>query len=99
MFREAMAHVTEASFMGNNTGLGLMAVAEPMLAGEILVAEGKLDEGIAELRKSVAAEDQLRYDEPPDWINPVRHPLGAALMKADIARTAKLIREAGITGE
>jgi tetratricopeptide (TPR) repeat protein len=30
----------------------------------------------------VSREDQLRYDEPPDWIQPVRHPLGAALLAA-----------------
>ena len=28
-------------------------------------------------------EDALRYDEPPDWIQPVRHALGAALVKAN----------------
>ena len=27
-------------------------------------------------------EDSLRYDEPPDWIQPVRHTLGAVLLKA-----------------
>jgi len=25
----------------------------------------------------------LRYDEPPDWILPVRHRLGAVLWRAD----------------
>ena len=27
-------------------------------------------------------EDKLRYDEPPDWLQPVRHALGAALLGA-----------------
>ena len=49
-------------------------------AGEILVREGKLDEGLAQLRAAVAAEDQLHYDEPPGWLIPVRHSLGAVLM-------------------
>jgi len=39
-----------------------------------------VDEGLAQLRTAVAAEDQLRYDEPPGWMIPVRHSLGAALM-------------------
>jgi hypothetical protein len=34
------------------------------------------------LRAAVAVEDQLVYDEPPDWIMPVRHTLGAALVAA-----------------
>jgi hypothetical protein len=34
------------------------------------------------LRDTVRIEDGLRYDEPPDWIQPVRHTLGAVLMTA-----------------
>ncbi len=58
----------------------VLDVAEHVLAGEILYQAGSRDEGIAELRKGVDAEDALSYDEPPDWIQPVRHALGAALM-------------------
>ena len=36
----------------------------------------------AALRAAVALEDTLLYDEPPDWIQPVRHALGAALVAA-----------------
>lgn len=49
--------------------------------GEILGAEGKDEAALRELRLAVVAEDALRYDEPPDWILPSRHVLGAALMK------------------
>jgi tetratricopeptide (TPR) repeat protein len=35
---------------------------------------------IALLRKAVAAEDRLRYNEPPDWYWPAREALGAALL-------------------
>jgi len=59
----------------------LAAVAEHMLAGEILFREGKTDAGLAELREAVRREDALRYDEPPGWIIPVRHSLGASLMQ------------------
>ena len=34
------------------------------------------------LREAVRRQDQLRYSEPPDWIIPVRHALGAALMQS-----------------
>jgi hypothetical protein len=67
---------------GNNNANDILSVAEAVLDGEILIAEGKLDDGIARLREGVKREDALRYDEPPDWIQPVRHPLGAALLKA-----------------
>src|SRR4029453_10932158 len=36
----------------------------------------------AELRKAVGYQDLLRYSEPPDWILPVRHALGAALLRS-----------------
>jgi hypothetical protein len=31
---------------------------------------------------AVAAEDTLKYDEPPAWLIPVRHSPGAALVSA-----------------
>ena len=59
----------------------LLAVAIPMVEGEILIAEGKIDGGIEQLRAAIRKEDALKYDEPPGWLIPVRHSLGAALMK------------------
>jgi cytochrome c-type biogenesis protein CcmH/NrfG len=52
-----------------------------MLEGEILVAEQKVDAGIAALQTAVKEQDTLKYDEPPAWMIPVRHSLGAVLMK------------------
>lgn len=67
---------------GNNTCRDVLAIVTHMLAGEILVREAdQLDAGLAELRAAIALEDKLRYDEPPGWMIPVRHSLGAALMK------------------
>lgn len=74
--------VPAATTLGNNTAENIFAVAGPMLEGEILIREGRLDEGFARLREAIAAEDRLRYDEPPGWILPVRHALGASLMAA-----------------
>jgi Flp pilus assembly protein TadD len=34
------------------------------------------------MKEAVRREDALRYAEPPDWIIPVRHALGAALMQS-----------------
>jgi tetratricopeptide (TPR) repeat protein len=51
-----------------------------MLEAEIQVAEGKRDEGIAGLQEALKMEDALKYDEPPAWMIPIRHSLGANLM-------------------
>jgi tetratricopeptide (TPR) repeat protein len=66
---------------GNNTCQSVVAVIILMVDGEILVREGHIDEGVNQLRQAVKAEDQLRYSEPPDWLIPVRHSLGATLMR------------------
>ena len=66
----------------SNTSDAVLNVLTPMLEGEILVREGKLDAAFARLRAATKAEDVLRYNEPPDWLLPVRHSLGASLMAA-----------------
>lgn len=67
---------------GGNPVPALLAVVTPMLEGEFLFREGKVAEGLSNLRAAVKAEDALRYSEPPDWLIPVRHSLGANLMEA-----------------
>jgi len=81
-FLEAAKLVPAENKFLNNSCASVLKVVTPMLNGEILVREGDLDGGLAELRKAVAAEDALNYDEPPGWILPVRHSLGANLMQA-----------------
>jgi tetratricopeptide (TPR) repeat protein len=80
----------EATF-GNNSAANLLNVAEHMLAGEILVRAGNNEKGVAELRQAVRAEDGLVYDEPPDWILPVRHALGATLLNMGRAKEAEAL--------
>ena len=72
--------VPKEETFGNNTAADLLALAGRMTEGEILVREGKLDAGIAELREAIKLEDALKYDEPPAWLIPIRHSLGAVLM-------------------
>jgi tetratricopeptide (TPR) repeat protein len=79
---EAIKKVPSEASMGNNTAQGILAICTPMLEGEILVREGKVDAGIAKLREAINAEDVLKYDEPPGWIIPVRHALGATLIQS-----------------
>ncbi|HEX4795101.1 MAG TPA: hypothetical protein VH370_15005 [Humisphaera sp.] len=78
---KAVAQIPAEEAISNNPSKVICDVITPMVEGEILVREGKIDEGIAKLRVAVKAEDQLKYDEPPGWLIPVRHSLGAVLMK------------------
>jgi tetratricopeptide (TPR) repeat protein len=81
-FLAAVNTVPGDAISGKNAAHDVLGVAEKMLAGEILYREGKREEAVAALREAVGREDRLRYIEPPDWIQPVRHALGAALMDA-----------------
>jgi tetratricopeptide (TPR) repeat protein len=90
-FLEAKKRVPKDAAFGNNAATDLLGVAEPMLDGEILYREGKAEEAFLALTEAVRREDALRYDEPPDWIQPVRHSLGAALMKSGRAAAAERV--------
>jgi len=81
VFLERAKLVPKEDFVSNNSCEALLAVAIPMVEGEILIAEGKIDRGIEQLRTAIQKEDALKYDEPPGWLIPVRHSLGAVLMK------------------
>jgi tetratricopeptide (TPR) repeat protein len=80
LFREAATKPAQDATFGNNKAVDLFAVGDDMLEGEILVREGNMEVGIKALQSAIAKEDQLRYSEPPDWVVPVRHALGAFLL-------------------
>jgi tetratricopeptide (TPR) repeat protein len=65
-----------------NDGRTMFKIAAAALDGEILYREGKVDEALRELQDAVRGEDSLLYMEPPDWVQPMRHVLGAVLMEA-----------------
>jgi tetratricopeptide (TPR) repeat protein len=60
----------------------VLQIAEHSLRGEIDLRSGSADSAAAHFRKAADLEDGLLYIEPPDWYYPVRHSLGAALLKA-----------------
>jgi tetratricopeptide (TPR) repeat protein len=82
LFRDARKQVPDSVTVGNSPSSVVLDLADHLLGGEILIASGRLDEAIREIRQAVRYEDQLRYDEPPDWMIPTRHILGVALLKA-----------------
>jgi tetratricopeptide (TPR) repeat protein len=71
----------------------VLDVAQNMLAGEIALSTKQTKAGLDFLRKAVAAEDLLNYNEPPDWPLPVRPYLGAALLDAGRAKEAVAVYE------
>ncbi|KAL7535453.1 hypothetical protein ACHAXR_006493 [Thalassiosira sp. AJA248-18] len=69
----------EMRILHNNNVSDLLAVDASMLRGEIAYFSGKYDEAFPLLRKAVALQDGLNYDEPWGKMQPIRHPLGGLL--------------------
>src|SRR5437764_2975006 len=94
IFAERSQLVPKETAVGNNTAESILPLVQRMMEGEILIAEGKLYEGLGQLGVAVALEDALKYDEPPAWMIPVRHSMGANLMKAGrFAEAERVYRE------
>jgi tetratricopeptide (TPR) repeat protein len=85
------AKLTDDPGFLQNSAKSIGALAAQLLDGRIALADGRTAEGIAALEKAVAMEDALDYDEPPDWWNPVRETLGAALLRAGRAADAERV--------
>ena len=69
----------------------ILQLASLALDGEIKQAKGDLDGAIEAYSAAAALEDTNNYTEPPDWPQPVRHYLGAALLDADRAAEAEAV--------
>jgi len=65
-----------------NSMMDVVDIAINVLEGEIAHQKGEYSTAIQLLQKAVAQEDQLSYNEPPDWFFSVRHLLGDVLLKA-----------------
>ena len=65
-----------------NSVYTLIQIAHKVLKGEILASESRFEESIKVLKEAVEIEDNLNYNEPPDWFFSVRHHLGAVQNEA-----------------
>ncbi len=90
-FRAATAKIPKDAMMAINKAHHVFAIADKVLAGEIALREGKADQAIALLREGVKLEDDLMYMEPPEWIQPVRHTLGAVLLSEGRVGDAEVV--------
>lgn len=81
-FREQVEAVPQDTMLFINRAQDVLAIADHVLTGEIAYRRRDIDVAVRELREAVRLEDELKYMEPPEWIQPVRHTLGAILVEA-----------------
>jgi tetratricopeptide (TPR) repeat protein len=74
-----------------NPAAKILAVADHVLDARIAAARDDGAAAIAAWQKAVAAEDEIGYNEPPDWFYPTRESLGAALYRAKRFEDADLV--------
>ena len=67
--------------VGNTPAQTVFKAADEMLSAQIALSKGDKTAGIESLKRAVAAEDMVNYNEPRDFDIPVREWLGRALMK------------------
>ena len=80
-FERDFGRVPDSRYLFNNSCRDILAVAREMMLGELDYRRGDIEAGFAHLRQAVSLDDNLPYDEPWGWMQPVRHALGALLLE------------------
>jgi len=76
------------------TAVKFLLVSELFIGGEIALQKEQWDEAAKLLEEAVTIEDTLGYGEPPMWLQPVRHTLGAVYLKSGrYAEAERVYRE------
>ncbi|HEY5656374.1 MAG TPA: hypothetical protein VIY27_01160, partial [Myxococcota bacterium] len=81
---------------GTASARRLLSIGSAHLTGEIALARGDADAGIAALERAVELQDELTYMEPPPWYFPTRQALGAALLDAGRPADAEAVYRADL---
>lgn len=93
-FERRVALVPEEWNVFNNSVHDVLPIARAMIRGELLYREGRTQEAFDIMREGIIYEDALVYDEPPAWMLPVRHALGALLVAdGKFVEAEKIYRE------
>ena len=93
----SLANVQRVAASSTDQTKTLMDIAVHALTGEIAARRGQFDEGVKHLRVAQQLEDGMLYFEPPPWPVPVRHSLGAVLLKAGRAPEAEQVYRQDLT--
>ncbi|WP_112320420.1 tetratricopeptide repeat protein [Oceanibium sediminis] len=95
-FDAARTRVTDRRRVHNNIVPDLLDIASEMLRGELEYRRGNHDVAFDHLRRSVALDDALPYDEPWGWMQPARHALGALLSEQGRMEEAEAVYRADL---
>jgi len=81
IFLEEKFKIPDSTKFGYNQAKNVLQLAEYQLNAKIAEMNNDSTLAIEWLSKAVDLQDQLYYNEPPDWYFPLRESLGALLLK------------------
>jgi tetratricopeptide (TPR) repeat protein len=84
------------TFWDINAARDVLAVAREHLSAEIAFARGERETAWTLFAAAAAAEDSLRYDEPPPWVIPVRQFWGERRLAAGAPAEAEALFRADL---
>ncbi len=67
---------------GTDAALRILEVSDYFIEGEIALQKGQWDVAARALTRGAEVEDTLTYGEPPQWLQPIRHTLGAVYLES-----------------
>lgn len=93
-FAADLSRIPPDQTFGFSKSSTVLNISRLILDASIYEAQGDRKAAIESLRKAVAIEDTLPYNEPPTWFYPVRESLGGALLRdGQGAEAEKVFRE------
>lgn len=90
-FAQAVANVPPDAMAQQNPAHTVLNLAKHVVDGEIAYARRDHKAAIDKLKAAVTLEDNLRYIEPPDWMVPARHTLGAVYLDSNQSAEAERV--------
>ena len=90
-FKHAQASVPDDFPWGRDSALKVLKVSERFILGEIALQKDDWGTATAFLEEAAEFEDALSYGEPPQWLQPVRHTLGAVYLKRGMYEAAERV--------
>lgn len=91
LFLESKDEIKGDYAFGYNRAAQILDIAHDSLAATIAEKQGKIDQAIVSLKHAITIQDQLRYNEPPDWFYPTRISLGALLLRMQKPQEAEMV--------
>ncbi len=91
-FREQVKALPVTGMFGYSTQF--LLASDFFIDGEIALQQGNLESAASMLELAVAVEDTIGYGEPPLWLQPARHTLGAVYhLNGNYAEAERVFRE------